>query len=279
MLESMRKVAEREGITAGYFNGDFMESRRTERGMSTKEDLEKMCELKAWVMRMLGLLTAFFNLGNHESGYDLALCTDVGKGINRKAIENFLIFSGREELYFSFLVDGRKIIFVPYIFSEENARDFDLDAEKKKFLVKMREDFKEDIPTILLVHDPDSFDDADLISLIRENKEKIKFIFFGHYHSWINLFFMRIMIKIYSNAFLAPLRWLLNLFFFALTKGNMRIVRELGKYFRKRKNIPGIINELGAILIPAPSGCGIFGLGGGYLIFDVETGSCEKKKI
>ncbi|HBI34297.1 MAG TPA: hypothetical protein DEA43_01910 [Candidatus Moranbacteria bacterium] len=277
MLESIRLVVKKENIKVGYFNGDFMESRRTERGMNTTEDLEKALELKAYIMKKLGLILAFFNLGNHESGYDLPLCTDAEKGINWQAIKNFLVFTEAEELYCSFYEDNSKLIFVPYIFSEEKARDFDLDAEKKIFLGRMREDLKEDIPTILLVHDPDSFDDVELLGLIRENREKIKFIFFGHYHSWINLFFMRIMVNVYGRILLFPFRCFVDLFFFALTKGDVHIVRELGIYFRKRKNIPTIIRELGAVLIPAPTGT--VGIGGGYLVLDLGKGTYEKKKI
>jgi hypothetical protein len=274
IFASIRLIIEKEGIKVGYFNGDFMESRRTERGMNTREDLEMMCQLRVRVFKEIGIEDGEFNLGNHESGYDLALGTDPERGINLAAIKNFLIFVRREELYHSFYVDGCKVIFVPYIFSEEAARDFDLGAEKKKFLAKMQQDLVENIPTILLVHDPDSFDDPELLQLIRENRDKIKFIFYGHYHSWINLFFMRILSRIYSSQNLGACRWILDRIFSKLAKGDTRIVEELGKYFSKRKNITAIIKELGATLTPAPSGT--FGIGGGCLVLDCEKGKVKK---
>lgn len=277
MLRRIRNVIEREGIQVGNFNGDFMESLRTERGMSTKEDLEKMRELRIKILKQLGLLWGWFNLGNHESGYDLPLATDPERGINKAAIDNFLLFINREELYHSFFMDGCKIIFIPYIFSEEKARDFDLNQMKREFLSKMTEDLKEDVAIMLFVHDPDSFDDKQLLSLIRANRSKIKFIFFGHYHSWINLFFMRIMSTIYSVKMYGVCRLVLNKIFLIVAKGDSRIVEELGKYFYKRRNIPRIIKELGAILIPAPSGT--FGIGGGYMVLDIEKVTIKKHKL
>jgi hypothetical protein len=67
------------------------------------------------------------------------------------------------------------------------------------------------------------------------------------------------------------------LVFLKLAGGDKEIVRKLGEYFCKRKNIPGIIKELNAILIPAPSGT--FGIGGGYFYtLDCETGILRKHK-
>lgn len=277
MLERMRRIVKKEGIKAGYSNGDFMESRRTERGMNTFEDLAMACQKKEMVKEKLGLEEWDSNMGNHESGYNLPLCTDPEAGINLQAIKNFLVFTGRDELYYSFFADGCKIIFVPYIFSEEMALDFDLVEEKRKFLEKMRLDLAEDVPAILLVHDPDSFDDIELLDLIWANRNKIRFIFFGHYHAWINLLAMRILSVIYSVPWLGVCRRILYVVFLKLAKGDRRIADKLVEYFYKRRNIPAIIKELGAILIPAPGGT--FGIGGGYLVLNVEKGTVKKRSL
>jgi len=277
MFNKIRKIIKRENIKKGYFNGDFMEARRTERGMNTSEDLNMACRLRDYLLQKLGLEKGEFNLGNHESGYDLPLGTDSEKGINRKAIDNFLLFAGRQELYYSFCEDGFRFIFIPYIFSEDKATDFNLKAEKRKFIVKMKKDLSKNMPTILLVHDPDSFDDAKLVRVIQKNRDKIKFIFYGHYHSWINLAGMKILIAIYTDKWLYPVRQILDKIFLKLAKGDERIVDEMGKYFRKRKNIPALIKELGAILTPAPTGT--FGIGGGYLVLDSEKRTIRKYKL
>lgn len=277
MLNKIRKIIKHENIKKGYFNGDFMEARRTERGMNTSEDLNIACRLRNYILQKLGLEEGEFNLGNHESGYDLPLSTDEERGINRKAIDNFLLFAGRHELYHSFCEDGLRFIFIPYIFSEDRARDFNLKAEKRKFIIRLKQDLSKNIPTILLVHDPDSFDDATLLKVIRKNRDKIKFIFYGHYHSWINLTGMRILIAIYTNKWLYLVRQILNRIFLKLAKGDERIVNEMGKYFRKRKNIPALIKELDAILTPAPTGT--FGIGGGYLVLDSEKKTVKKYNL
>lgn len=88
---------------------------------------------------------------------------------------------------------------------------------------------------------------------------------------------MRILVRIYSLPWLILARWITSFIFFLLAKGDRNIVRELGKYFRKRKNIPAIIKELGAILTPAPSGT--LGIGGGFLIADLKEDGIEIRKI
>ena len=141
----------------------------------------------------------------------------------------------------------------------------------------MRQDIKNSVePIIIFIHDPDSLMEVGLLEIIRSNRRKIDAIFYGHYHSEVNLFFAKIMVTIFNSWWLIIPRIFLSIIFWIVSGRNMRIVRELGKYFRSRKNIPKIIKELGAILIPAPTG--MFGIGGGFLTLEIEDGNFQIKK-
>lgn len=275
MVKRIAEVVKEEGIKLGVFNGDFAEASRTERGMNTDRDLSVIKNMRDSMLAMLGLKSGEFNIGNHESGYNLPLCTDSEKGINSKAISNFLEFAGWKDSYHSFVAGGCKCVFVPYIFSEEHAKDFDMKAFQEEYLLSMNLDLSQDIPVILFVHDPDSFGNEELLELIRYHRSRVKMIFFGHYHSWINLLSMKVLGGIYVNDSLKALQLVLDYVFSKLAKGDMEIVHKLGEYFRARRNIPGIIKELGAILIPAPSGT--FGIGGGYF-YTLDIEKMELKK-
>ena len=253
-----------------------MESSATERGLATERDLEMAKKVLFDLENDLG--TEFkLNLGNHESGYILPLSTDKDGGISRASIKNFLELAGRKDMYHSFVTEGFRFVFVPYLFTESNAKDFNLCKMKKKFLKKMRRDVETSLePIVVFIHDPDSLTDSNLLEIIRSNREKIGGIFYGHYHSEFNLFFAKILVKIFNSWWLILPRIFLNIVFWIISGRNMRIVRELGKYFRSRKNIPKIIKELDAVLIPAPTG--MFGIGGGFLTLEIEDGNFQIKK-
>lgn len=275
VFERMKNAIEKENITLCVCNGDMVESSCTERGLYTEEDLEVAKEEAGKLKEELGVDYLELNMGNHESGYNLPLSTDPEAGISMASIENFLLLSGRKKLYYSFAMDGYKVIFVPYLFSEEGAKDFDLGEMKKRFLDEFEADFLSgDNPVILFVHDPDSFDDERLLGIITSSKERIKFIFFGHYHSELNLFVAKMLIRIYTKCWLFPVRWIVNLMVWLAFGRKKQKVHAISQYFKKRRNIPKIIKSLNAVLIPAPNG--MFGIGGGFLVFDTETGKIRK---
>ncbi|EKE21636.1 MAG: hypothetical protein ACD_7C00165G0005 [uncultured bacterium] len=278
IYEKMKKVVNEKMINVGISNGDLMESAATERGWITERDTEAAKEVVQKLENSLSLGKLELNMGNHESGYILPLSTDDEGGVSLQSIKNFLLVAKRDKLYHSFLIEGFRFIFVPYLFTEQIAKDFDLNKEKEVFLEEMKKDFfLSDEPVVLFIHDPDSLMNENLLSLIQANRKKIKAMFFGHYHSWMNLFFAKILVNIFNCWWLFPLRPLVNVIFWIISGRNMRIVRELGKYFRSRKNIPGIIKKLGMILIPAPTG--MFGVGCGFLILEIsDNGKLEIKK-
>lgn len=276
LSEKMKAVIKEGRISLGISNGDLMEASATERGLATGRDLEMAKTVLFDLENDLG--TKFkLNLGNHESGYILPLSTDEQGGISRASIKNFLCLAGRKELYYSFVAEGFRLIFIPYLFTEKEAKDFNIDKMKKSFMKKMRQDIKNSVePIIVFIHDPDSLMDQNLLGAIRSNREKIRGIFYGHYHSEVNLFFAKTLVKIFNSWWLILPRILLSIVFWIISGRNMRIVRELGKYFRSRKNIPKIIKELGAVLIPAPTG--MFGIGGGFLTLEIKDENFQIKK-
>lgn len=268
VFERMREVIKRENIAIGLINGDFAEAWATERGMYTQRDYEVIKALFEETKVYLSLDVLKLNGGNHEFGYNLPLSTDKECGIRWASVKNFLRLVGKDDLYQSLMLGSYRAILVPYLFSEEKAYDFNLDFVKEKFLLQMKIDLKKSDQVMLFLHDPDSLDDEGLMELVCEYQEKIKFIFFGHYHSKANLIGAQIMIAIYNWPLLKPFKWFVNFAIFVLTKGDRNIVKKMGPYFQKRKNIPRLIKELGAILIPAPMG--MFGIGGGFKVFDTE---------
>ncbi len=269
----MENAVRKGEIDLGIINGDFMESSRTERGMNTEKDLETAKRLGKDLKQRLGLKRIEFNAGNHESGYKLPLMTDEKAGVYLKSIQNFLCLAERDKLYHSFIAKGVKVILLPYILSEKSAVDFDLEPIKAEILDSLKKDLSSPESVVLFLHDPDSFMDDRLLDLVRESRNKVKFIFYGHYHSKLNLTGAKILTTIYNKwQWLFP-RMVINTLIWVLSFGNVKMVKRIGIHFRERKNIPSIIKELGAILIPALTG--MFGVGGGFLTLDMETNSVE----
>jgi hypothetical protein len=279
MYQLMAKVCREEKVDIGIINGDFMESMRTERGLETQQDLETAFWEKRQMELLLGV-NLMLNAGNHELGYILPLSTDSGGGISKDSINNFLRLAERKELYYSFIAEGFRIIFVPYLFTEEKAKDFNIELEKSKFLEKMKKDLIADNPVVLFIHDPDSLDDKGLFYLIDKNRKNIKLIFCGHYHSEINLYFTKILIKIFNSRKFELIRWIFKKMVWLASSRNDLLVQRVEEYFQKRKNIPSLIKEFNIKIIPAPGG--MYGIGGGFFVLDLRsdgTYSVKKHKI
>lgn len=283
IFQQMKEIVIKKSIDSMLINGDFFEPTATERGMREYKDLVAAKQLRSeW---SLGLTipeeNMEFNGGNHEFGYKLPLGTDPMAGIYRKSIDNFLRFVGRQEIYHSFMVAGFRIILVPYLFSETEAVDFNLQGEKDKFLERMRKDLENSDRALIFLHDPDSLDDQNLVDLMKMSmsREKTKGVFFGHYHAKINFLFAQILMKIYTRLWLIIPRLIFNLLILIVSR-ERRKIKVIEDYFRRRRNIPSLVREFNAVLIPAPAG--FFGIGGEFLILDLfEDGRIvvEKHKI
>jgi hypothetical protein len=266
----MKKIIKEKNIPIGICNGDLMESVATERGLATERDLKMVKKILAILESKLGI-KIILNMGNHESGYVLPLSTDEDGGVSEKSIKNFLKLTGRDDIYYSFVDENRefRFILIPYILTEEFAKNCNLLQIKKEFKRKLRQDLKNSSqPVIIFMHDPDSLMDQELLEIIRSNQKKIEAIFYGHYHSKISLLFLKIMVNTFNLWWLILPRVFLNIIFWIISGRDMKIARELGKYFRSRKNIPEIIKELNMTLVPAPTG--MFGFGGGFMVLEVK---------
>lgn len=271
---AMMRIIRERNISLGIVNGDLMESSATERGMDTERDLKAATIVKRWLERLLGV-SLILNMGNHECGYkNQPLVTDPKAGISKRSLKNFLCLTERDDLYFSFFLDGYKVIFIPYLFTEIQACDFDIDEEKAKFLQKMREDLEQNENIIIFAHDPESLGDPGLCNLLRTHREKIKLFFCGHYHSTVTLNVIKVFIMIFNSRMLLPYRWMVKIMLWYAFSGNANIVKLIEQYFRKRKNIPNLVREFGVKIIPAPTG--MFGIGGGFLTLNLETLEVKK---
>ncbi|MDI6778169.1 MAG: metallophosphoesterase [Patescibacteria group bacterium] len=264
----MMKIARERDITLGIVNGDLMESSATERGIWKETDYKAARKVKRWLEKLLRI-KILLNMGNHESGYNLPLSSDPKAGISLKSLRNFLRLTGRTELYHSFELEGFWIVFIPYLFTEDHAVDFDIEKEKANFLKKMAKDFQKNEKIVVFTHDPDSLDDPGLRHILLANREKIKLFFCGHYHSLVTLGFVKALIAIFNVPILFPYRWTLRLLLWYATSGNGVMVKKIEAYFQKRKNIPRLMRVLNVRVIPGPTG--MFGMGGGFLTVNLET--------
>lgn len=271
--ELARKKIKELQIKMGIFNGDFAESWRTERGMNTDDDLEAISDLRDSTLAQLGLPHAEFNMGNHESGYNLPLCTDSQRGINQDALRNFFQFARWKALYHSFILDGCRIAFIPYIMSEDSVRGFDLSGMKGEILFGLENDLENPgiDKVVLFVHDPDSFADPELLRIVRENRSKIKLILFGHRHSQLNVSIDGFLVRVYNFRRWMPIRWAIS-GMIALLKWDSGMPRKMSEYYSKRRDISDIIKELGAVLIPSPES-------GRFLVLDTEMMELTEYKV
>jgi len=277
VMEQMEKVIREKVISIVIHNGDMMESSRNERGLSTSKDLQEAMKIRDTFISESGVNRFILNAGNHELGYVLPLSTDPNGGISSMSMYNFVELAGCDGDFFQVvLVDGFKIILIPYLFSEDEAAiGHDLLLWKKVFLRNLKRELSESESTVLLLHDPDSLADENLLRLISLYREKIKLIFCGHYHAEATLRFVKWLVRIFNSSWLLPIRCLVMLSLWPVF--GWPIAKAIREYFRKRKNIPDLIKELNVQIIPAPGG--MLGFGGGFLILNLfEDGKFEIEK-
>ncbi|HLN19042.1 MAG TPA: hypothetical protein VK255_02620, partial [Patescibacteria group bacterium] len=215
------------------------------------------------------------NVGNHELGYELPLTTDPMAGISKKSIRAVLEVYGRDNLYHSFVQEGIRFIFLPYLFAEESAVDLDLDILKQELLADMLQDLLKNEPVIIFLHDPDALCYRPLLGMLRIFRQKIKMVFCGHLHASEILSIFCVLIKI-QNSILGA--WISGIIFLLMWAAfDFRIAKKIYRYFRERKNLPGLVKEFNIQVIPAPGG--MMGLGGGFLTLNInDDGTIELEK-
>lgn len=273
VFKKMVQLVKMTEFVSAIHNGDLIESRCTERGMKEVDDLEAVIKAIISLERALKCKVKC-NIGNHETGYrELPLVTDSRAGISKKSISNALKALERDNLYHSFEEKGYLFVFLPYIFMEKEAVDFDVGEEKQCLLDKLKKDLERDLPVILFLHDPDALCHQPLSDLMRANRKNIKKVFCGHYHAQETVMIFNLLITIFKSFCFA---WVMGLISWLLLIAfkNLRMVFEIRKYFFSRRRLPALMKEFDVIVIPAPGG--MMGIGGGFLVLDLEDLSVQK---
>ncbi|XLQ19959.1 MAG: metallophosphoesterase family protein [Candidatus Moraniibacteriota bacterium] len=270
VMQKMKHVIKSRGIQYVIHNGDLQENTFNERGILTDEDLQSAQDIIRQFKAENNIFSISLNMGNHESGYHkktLPLATDSEGGASLASIKRFLTLAGRKNLYYSTVVLGYRLCFIPYLLTEKCGKDFNIDDMKKDILDRLEKDMTKDEKVILFVHDPDSMSNERFLKIINDHKDNIELFFCGHYHSNISLLFNQVAIRAFTSKWLLPIRVLLRLVLnIAFDK---EISRGVEKYYLERIEIPKLMSEFGVKIIPAPDG--MFGFGGGFMILNLDN--------
>lgn len=269
VMEKMAEVLKDLEISTVIHNGDLQENSKNEQGIVSDEDLasaRSIIDLFEEKNRVRILL----NAGNHELGYHKTsqpLATDPDGGISLASIVKFMKLMNLSDIYHSFRLGGYRIIFIPYLITEEVGKRFDIELEKREILNGLMHDLHRGEKVILFVHDPDSLMNKRLTNLIRDYKKGISLIFCGHYHAQATLSIVKWLIRIFNWKTLIPIRWTLR--FLLTIVFDADISKAVQKSYRQRSMVPQLMEEFNVRIIPAPGG--MLGFGGGFLTLDLDT--------
>ncbi|MEA2006694.1 MAG: metallophosphoesterase [Patescibacteria group bacterium] len=250
-------------------NGDLQENSKNEQGLVSDADVQSAKNIIASFQKK-HYVEMKLNAGNHELGYHKSsqpLATDPDGGISLQSTKNFKKLTGTSTLYQSFPLGDYQIVLIPYLMTEKEAKDFNVENKKIRILNRLYKELQGERKIILFIHDPDSLMDERLASMIRVDKNKIPLVFCGHYHAQMTLFAVRMLIRIFNWKILFPIRWALRLLLNIAFDGE--ISKAVQESYRQRKMVPSLMKEFDVQIIPAPGG--MLGFGGGFLTLDLET--------
>ncbi len=262
--------------------GDMQENTFNERGLTSEEDVSALQESIA-TLKSGSQARVEMTAGNHELGYGhLPLTSDPLGGISEKSVQNFLKVAERDKLFHSFLFGGKRFILVPYLFVEKDKKDWlkNLENEFAEQFRKVIENSQEQV--IIIAHDFDSLRNHRLEMPIRSflRTGKIEKIFCGHNHARWQFVVDQNLIKMFCSLWLMPI-FLVTIPFAMLGgylfHGDFMLFEKIRKYYVSRKPILRLAKIFNPITIPAPDGA--FGIGGGILVYDTETGEVSIEKI
>ena len=272
----MTQVIREEKIELVINDGDLMENPQNERGLITREGIATAKQIRrsfCWKNHV----RMEINAGNHCLGYKLALSTDPEGGMSHASIKGFQELAGTdgESLCRSFSYNGYRFVLVPFGLAQESAVDFDAKNFEDDIIYDLQENFGgfNRKPVILFLHDPEALSNEHLYRSIRENRGKIVHIFCGHWHATWNYWPNWLLAKIFNNWWLYPADMFVRFILLLLSK-SFRITREVKRDYKRFKDVPARMQELGVTIIPAP--LGMLGFGGGFLALDLETMNIEK---
>jgi len=279
VFDRMAEVIKMDKIELIINNGDLMENPQNERGLTTKKGIatagqivNSFCEKTGVQMRL--------NAGNHELGYKLPLSTDPKGGMSLASIKGFQKLAGTadESLCRSFSYKGHRFVLVPFGLMQESAKDFDVEDFKIGILDDLLKEFMSQTEpgrkkVILFLHDPEALANDELYWIIQRYRSRIMHIFCGHWHAEWNFWPNWLLAKIFNNWWLYPADLIVR-FIILLLSRSFWIAREVKGDYKRFKNVPTRIRESGVTIIPAP--LGMLGLGGGFLVLDLETMEIQK---
>lgn len=291
ILRGKRSYAERvgsfllrKGIEMVVLTGDAQENTFTERGLRTDEDVlefkKAIASLKRWCPNARIEVTA----GNQELGYRLPLSSDPDGGISETSVQNFLQIAERERLFHSFSFGGKRFVLVPYLFVENQAPPW-LEELQAEFVEDFTKEVRNSIePVIIIAHDFESLKDFSIASVIKnfleKDNPKIEKIFCAHNHARYVFILDQLSIKIFrSNWFMPlfmvfiPIAILAGRMFF----GDWKSFGKIRNYYISRECVVKLAKIFKPITIPAPDG--MFGIGGGVVVYDTETEEVTIEKI
>lgn len=269
VMRKMSDTLEMLDISTVINNGDLQENSKNEQGLVSDVDVQSAKSIIDDFEERHNVKMKL-NAGNHELGYHRSsqpLATDPKGGISLQSTKNFKKLTGTSTLYQSFPLGDYQIVFIPYLMTEKEAKDFNVENKKIRILNRLFNDLQGERKVILFIHDPDSLMDEKLASMIRFDKKKMPLVFCGHYHAQMTLFAVRMLIRVFNWKILFPIRWTLRLLLKIAFDGE--ISKAVQESYRERKFVPSLMKEFGVQIIPAPGG--MLGFGGGFLTLDLET--------
>ncbi|GEM_PF-4899237 len=261
--------------------GDFQENTSSERGMVEVADVTEM-EHVLYFLTQMTKIDVELNAGNNELGYDLPLSSDECAGISEESIANFLKVAKRETLFHAFSIDGKRFILIPYLFSEETNLCWVKQLQDELLVQLQIELHNQEQQVVLIMHDFDSLMNESLACLVGDSydKGKIKKVFCGHNHARWGFVMNQLLIRLSTNGWLFPLYAVLSPFLMlggAILHKDWMLFEKIRKYYASKRLVVKMARRLRPVTIPAPDG--LFGLGGGLLIYDTQTGEVTKEKI
>ncbi|OGI26638.1 MAG: hypothetical protein A2359_00775 [Candidatus Moranbacteria bacterium RIFOXYB1_FULL_43_19] len=272
----MTEVIREEKIEIVIHNGDLMENPQNEQGLVTREGIQTAKQIRrsfCWENHVHMQI----NAGNHCLGYRLPLSTDPEGGISLASIKGFQELTGThgESLCRLFNYKGHSFVFVPFGLVQEFAKDFDIEEFKAIIINDLWNIFQGlgERKIILFLHDPEALANDDLYRVIRRHQNKIRHVFCGHWHAAWSFWSNWLLAKIFNNWWLYPDDLFVRFLLLLLSK-SLRISGEVKRSFKRFKDVPARMRELGVTIIPAP--LGMLGFGGGFLTLDMETMEIQK---
>lgn len=269
-LENVKRLYKFNELDYLFFGGDIVTG-YGERGLTGSNSLDHINRFKKLVeCQQLAGLPKKYMAGGHEVGYILPLSTDPEGGISEASIQVFE--QNFNELFYVF-TEGR----YKFVVISSDLELYGNGVESIRGRKKLQQEFYQDEITyteqgqkiVLMLHDPDAL--ALMFPFLKNNVGKIERTFAGHQHAqWVNKIYPTLCQLASSRILEIPLKPLFNKFF----PGKAGAVWN---YFQQNKHNGHIWKSLNLTIIPAPGG--MLGIGGGFLIADLEDEGIKVNKI